>query len=273
MTRITLFGGSGFIGRATAAELARRGHQVHIPARGQIMPPAGGFGTLIWCIGLTADFRTRPYDTATAHIGLLAQVLAQGAHDRVIYLSSTRIYGGAPSTTEGTTESAALRLQPENPSDLYNATKIAGESLVLSAPVPGVAVRLSNVLGPGEAARETFVGAITRQAHQGQIVLESALSTAKDYLWIEDAARGLADIALTGQQRIYNLASGRQISHQAWVNALAQQTGCGVAIRDKAPDLGFPPIDTHRFQAEFGSLPTDPLDRIAEIARRPAQTT
>ena len=269
MTRITLFGGSGFIGRATAAELARRGHQVHIPARGQIAPPPGGFGTLIWAIGLTADFRTRPYDTATAHLGLLAQVLAQGAQERVVYLSSTRIYGGASSTHEG----AALHLQPENPSDLYNATKIAGESLVLSAPVPGVAVRLSNVLGPGEAARETFVGAITRQAHQGRIVLESALTTAKDYLWIDEAARGLADIALTGQQRIYNLASGRQISHHAWVDALAQQTGCGVAIRDQAPDLGFPPIDTHRFQAEFGSLPTDPLDRIAEIARRPAQTT
>ena len=115
---ITLFGGHGFVGRALHAELQRRGVQVHVPSRSHIEPPRDGFGTLVWCIGLTADFRTRPYDTATANVGLLAQVLAQGAHKRVVYLSSTRVYGGANQTDEGTT----LNINPNHPSDLYNAS-------------------------------------------------------------------------------------------------------------------------------------------------------
>lgn len=266
MRRVTLFGGHGFVGQALQADLVRRGVAVFVPARHETTPPPGGFGTLVWCIGLTADFRTRPYDTATAHVGLLAGVLSQRAHDRVVYLSSTRVYGGAGATEE----TAALTVRPLDPSDLYNATKIAGEALVLSAPdAEGVAVRLSNVVGPGEARRETFVGAITRQALRGRVELESALTSAKDYLWIEDAARGLADIVLEGRQSLYNLASGRQIAHRQWADALARQTGCAIAVRDGAPDMGFPPIDTARFRAEFGTLATDPLERIAEIAARP----
>ncbi len=261
--RLTVFGGQGFVGRALRGELARRGLDLRVPDRDDIAPPPGGFGTLVWCIGLTADFRTRPFATATAHVGHLARVLEQGAHDRVVYLSSTRLYGGASSTAEDT----PLTLRPENPSDLYNATKIAGEALVLSAPgAEGVVVRLSNVVGPGEWARDTFLGAITAQARAGRIELQSAPGSAKDYLWIDDAARALADIALSGRQRIYNLASGRQTAHRDWTEALARHSGCAIAVADGAPDQGFPPIDIGRLAAEFGTPPTDPLTRVALIA-------
>jgi len=265
MTRITLFGGHGFIGAALKAELVLRGRDVICQARDSILPPEGGFGTLVWCIGLTADFRTRPYDTATAHVGLLTQVLAQRAHDRVVFLSSTRVYSGATSTAE----SAALTLRPADPTDLYNATKLAGEALVLTAEgASGVVVRLSNIVGPAESARATFLGAITRQSAQGRVTLESALTTAKDYLWIADAARGLADIATLGHARIYNLARGVQITHRDWTDALARATGCVTSVQPHAPDMGFAAIDTALIQAEFGFAPGNPLDHIAEIATK-----
>jgi cephalosporin hydroxylase/nucleoside-diphosphate-sugar epimerase len=265
MHRITVFGGHGFIGTALRAELERRGGSVICQPRDSIAPPEGGFGTLIWCIGLTADFRTRPYDTATAHVGLLARVLAQRAHDRVVFLSSTRVYSGAASTAED----AALTVRPADPSDLYNATKLAGEALVLTAEATaGVVVRLSNIVGPGEAARATFLGSIACQAAEGRVDLENALSTAKDYLWIDDAARGLADIATKGQARVYNLARGVQITHREWANALARETGCAIDVRSGAIDLGFAPINTARIRAEFGFAPVDPLDRVANIVNR-----
>lgn len=267
MTRFTLFGGHGFIGRALGDVLMRRGHAVTCQPRDSLVPPRGGFGTIVWCIGLTADFRTRPYDTATAHIGLLAKVLAQRAHDRVVFVSSTRVYAGAPSTSED----SALTLRPADPSDLYNATKLAGESLVLTAEGDlGVVVRLSNIIGPAEARRATFLGAIVRQAIEGQIVLETALTTAKDYLWIDDAARGLADIAVTGRARIYNLARGAQITHYNWTTALARATGCAIAVKPGAPDLGFAAIDTARIRSEFGFAPSNPLEHVAQIVNQSA---
>lgn len=267
MTRITVFGAGGFIGRALCTELMRRGHDVIRQPRDSIKPPDGGFGTLVWCIGLTANFRTRPYDTATAHVGLLAQVLAQRAHSRVVFLSSTRVYSGATSTVE----TAALTLTPADPSDLYNATKLAGEALVLTAGgASGVVVRLSNIVGPSEAARATFLGAITRQAATGRIVLESALTTAKDYLWITDAAVGLADIVTTGRARLYNLARGVQTPHSDWTSALSQATECTVAVQPDARDMGFAAIDTRAIRAEFHFAPGNPLDHLTEITTSPA---
>lgn len=262
MTRLTLFGGHGFIGRAVEHEALRRGHDVTCQPRDKITPTDGTFGTIIWCIGLTADFRTRPYDTATAHVGLLAQVLRQRAHSRVVFVSSTRVYSGSVTTVEDT----ALSIRPNDPSDLYNVTKLAGEALVLSAgDADGVAVRLSNVVGPGEAERATFLGAISQQATCGQIALESAFETAKDYLWIDDAARGLVDIAESGQAPIYNLARGAQITHRQWVDALAEQTQCDITIAPDAPNLSFAPIDTTRIRDEFGFAPNDPLDHVAQL--------
>lgn len=257
---ITVLGGFGFVGTALCDLLVQQGHRVTRPDRTRLGDIAGCAGTMVWCIGLTAGFRTRPLDTVTAHAGLLADILSRNAFDRVVYLSSTRLYAGATVTRED----SPLSVTPGNPSDLYNATKLAGEALVLT--MGGVVVRLSNIIGPAEGRRDTFLGAITRQALDGRIVLESAPSTAKDYLWIDDAARGLADIVTRGRDRIYNLGSGRQIQHQTWLDALAARTGCAVTTQPGAPDLSFPPIDTTRLRREFGFAARDPVECIDAIA-------
>lgn len=269
MTRVTIFGGHGFVGSALCRELRARGHDVIRQPRDTLDPPQGGFGTVVWCIGLTADFRTRPIDTATAHVGLLAKLLGTSTVERVVYLSSTRVYGAARITSED----SAVSLRPTDPSDLYNATKLAGEALVLTAlRDAGSVVRLSNVVGPAEHTRATFIGAITRQAMLGKIVLESAPESAKDYLWIDDAARGLADIATKGRARIYNLARGAQTPHAAWARALAGATGCEVSVREGAPLQGFAPIDISRLNTEFRFAPKDPLDKVLDILT-PRNTT
>lgn len=265
MTRVTVFGGNGFIGQAVAGVLRARGVHVFQQPRDDILPPAGGFGTLVWCIGLTANFRTQPLATATAHVGLLAEVLAQGAHDRVVYLSSTRVYEGAPATSE----EADLVVNPIKPFHLYNATKIAGESLVLtSEPGDNVVVRMSNVVGPGEVARSTFVGAIARQALDGEIVLESAPETVKDYIWIDDAAQIFADIAIDGRQLIYNVARGKQTPHSDWVDAFSRATGCKISVQPGAIDESFLAIEVSRTTAEFRSAIWDPLARALDVLKR-----
>jgi hypothetical protein len=86
--------------------------------------PEGPLGHVIYCIGLTADFRSRTFDTVEAHVCTLLDVLRRGEFESIVYLSSTRLYAGSDSTSEET----SIRISPF---DVYNTSKLAGESLVL----------------------------------------------------------------------------------------------------------------------------------------------
>ena len=167
----TVLGASGYIGSRLVAHLQAQGHTVWAPTRGDTEVFTRPLGHVIYCVGLTADFRTRPFDTVDAHVGLLAEVLRRAQFDSLLYLSSTRVYMGAASTHED----APLSVLPGDPSYLYNLTKLTGESLCHACGRPGVRVaRLSNVVGPGmDSASGNLVADLLRQARQGHIVLRS----------------------------------------------------------------------------------------------------
>jgi nucleoside-diphosphate-sugar epimerase len=264
MARFTVLGAGGFIGGALCAHLRAKGHEVLAPERNAGLPPRPGH--VIYAIGLTADFRSRPFDTAEAHLGRLTDLLPQAGFESFLYLSSTRVYQGAASTAE----TAPLQARPLDPGHLYNLTKLAGEALVLHCGLPGTrVVRLSNIVGPGEAARDTFIGALAREAATGTIRLQSHPASAKDYLWIGDALPLLAAISLHGRDRVYNLASGRQLRHDDWTGPIAAATGARLETAPDAPDAGFPAIDISRLSAEFGASPGDPRAHLAAILRDP----
>lgn len=62
---ITVLGASGFIGRHLTAELERRGVDHHSPGRHE-SPGGGPLGHVVYCAGVTGDFRRRPLDAAPA---------------------------------------------------------------------------------------------------------------------------------------------------------------------------------------------------------------
>jgi nucleoside-diphosphate-sugar epimerase len=265
MAHFTIMGASGFIGSALVRHLKARGHQVTLLNRDADLPPDPGH--VIYAIGLTADFRHRPFATSRAHVCRLTDVLEKGRGESFLYLSSTRVYEGATSTNETST----LKVDPLNPNHLYNLTKLAGEALVLQCGQPAArVVRLSNIVGPLEATRETFLAAILKDAALGQIRLLSNPASAKDYVWLEDALPLLEMIALSARSRIYNLASGRQISHAEWLAAIAAMTGATVETDYNAADGGFPPIDTSRIFTEFEAVLSDPRDHLLAILGREA---
>ncbi len=98
MIPVTVFGADGFIGRALVAHLRTTGRPVNAITRRNLtmflaaQPEAGD---VIYCLGLTADFRSRPLDTAEAHVGLLARLLGAIQFRSFLYLSSTRVYARA----------------------------------------------------------------------------------------------------------------------------------------------------------------------------------
>ncbi len=97
LSTFTVLGATGYIGSRLVAHLQAQGHTVWAPARGDAEVFTRPLGHVMYCVGLTADFRTRPFDTVDAHVGLLAEVLRRAQFESLLYLSSTRVYMGAAS--------------------------------------------------------------------------------------------------------------------------------------------------------------------------------
>ncbi len=267
--RISVVGGHGFIGQAVVQALrasthAGEGAEILLPDRAALAAgaPSGGWGMMIWAAGLTADFRQRPFDTVAAHVGDLSRVISGGGIEGILYLSSTRVYMRAAAATEA----EVLPTLPTDPSDLYNLTKLAGEALCLSSGLARVKIaRLSNIIGPGEFSRRTFLGALCREALDGRIELQSAPHSVKDYLWIDDAAGILAQMAADNSAGVFNIASGRQIPHLTWAQSLADYTKATLAIPDHLPETSFASIDITRMTARYGPARHDPLKYLSSM--------
>lgn len=252
-TNFTVLGASGYVGSALVAALERGGHRVHAVTRGTLpalLETRRNAGHVIDCIGLTGDFRTRPQDTAEAHVGVTARCLAALHFASFLFLSSTRVY----SRTTATDETAKLLCAPADPSDLYNLTKLAGEAVCLADPRQTVrVVRLSNVYG-GAMPGDTFLGQLLREGRDtGAVRFHQSAKSTKDYVSLTEVTRLLPAIATGGRHRLYNLAAGTNTSHAAIGVVLRRRFGWHVDFAPGAPTVRFPPIDTTRLSVEFGA--------------------
>lgn len=250
MDPITVLGAGGWIGAALVEDLRQQGRVVLPVGRSDFndwLASKVVLGPVIYAIGLTADFRQRPHATAEAHVGLLSQVLQRPGLSKLLMLSSTRVYARSDTTDE----TAPLPCLSSDSSDLYNLSKLMGEALVLQDPRPGLkVVRISNVVGPGQP-RSTFVGSLLEEAGlSGQVTIQQPTSMAKDYVSLQDVVRLLPQIALHGQQRLYNLGSGANTTHQEVASWLKSQ-GVIVRFSSQGEGLHFPELSIHRLSREF----------------------
>lgn len=272
MTQFTIFGGTGFIGRHLASALKSANIPVSMPPRDIHLPTAMPMGHIVYCAGVTADFRHRPYDTMDAHVGFLGRILEQAEFDSLLYLSSTRIYDGASRGSEEMT----FTVDPWSPDDLYNISKLAGEALCLNHRNPRVRVaRLSNVYGAGMYSSgngiQNFLASIILQAvSERHVELRTAPGSTKDYIHIGDVVRALAMIAIDGTDRVYNVASSINVSHEQLLDRLTEITGCTWSTAADAPHVTFPGITTGRLVATFADAgllwePAHVLDRLPDL--------
>jgi nucleoside-diphosphate-sugar epimerase len=256
----TVMGASGTIGRRLTAHLRSVGHIVDTPSRNDDGLYRRPLGHVIYAIGLTADFRQRPYDTVQAHVCVLAELLQLGDFESLLYLSSTRLYGRAA----GGSEENPLPVLAQDPSDLYNLSKLMGESLCLQDTRLGVrVVRLSNVIGGDDADSANFVPSLAREARSGHIVLHTTAESSKDYIHIDDVAELLPRIATGGRERLYNVASGIQTTHSQWIDLMTALTGCTVEVAPGAEAVRFIPINIGRIRTEFDFQPRPVMATVA----------
>ncbi len=261
--RYTVLGATGFIGSHVAALARSLGHEVWCPARDENLD-GQDLGHAIYSIGITADFRRRPHDTVTAHVTKLQEILTRTSFDSLVYLSSTRVYARCASPDElserasswpGVSEAATIPVLPTDFSDLYNLSKLMGESIALASS-PGVRVaRLSNVVGPDFDSDNFILSVIRDCVRNGRVELKTALDSAKDYVAVEDVAALLLQLGPAGSHSVYNVASGVNTTHGEIVRELASLTGATVTVADASPTMTFPRIDIRRAVTELNFSP------------------
>ena len=76
MNVFTVLGACGFIGSHLAERLREANVKPSCPSRDEDLS-GKNLGKVIFCIGLTGDFRARPFDTVTAHVCRLVEILQQ----------------------------------------------------------------------------------------------------------------------------------------------------------------------------------------------------
>jgi nucleoside-diphosphate-sugar epimerase len=255
-------GGAGFIGSHLVAHLRARGHDCHVPGRDQVLNARHPLGHVVYCIGLTADFRSRPFDTVEAHTGLFAALLRNAQFDSLLYLSSARIYQHGDTGSE----TARFTTDPTDPSQLYNLTKLTAECLCLSLARPEIKIaRISNVYGP-DFESVNFLTAVIRDAVvHGAVRLEAHPDGAKDYVAIADVTDMLEHIALHGRHRIYNLAAGRNVTNGEIMRTLCEETVCSVDWARGAAPIAAPPISIERLREEFAFAPRQLSDELRSL--------
>jgi nucleoside-diphosphate-sugar epimerase len=264
----TVLGASGFIGSHLVRRLQSQGLDCEAPARGASLL-GRPLGHVIYCIGLSADWRKRPYETVRAHVSILLDILEKAEFESLLYLSTTRVYAETNDAHEG----AVLGVNFSNPDQLYNTSKIMGESVCLGCPRSHVrVVRMSHVYGD-DFASDNFIFSVLRDAVDRKLVkLRTSLESERDYVDVEDVVTLLPLIAASGRQRIYNIASGMNITNRQVVEVLQRQTGCRVEVPEGAPAIRFPPIPMECVREEFDFTPTsnvlDSLPGLVEEYQR-----
>ena len=228
MTSYTVIGAGGFVGSHVVARLQAAGIAPWCPERDDPGLWDRDLGRIIYCAGLTGDYRTRPFATIEAHVALLARLVEQASFDRIVYLSSTRLYDLLPDGVGK--EDRAIPVNPANAEHLYELSKLLGENLTLHRSSGcGVVARLSYVFGWEDDAQGFLSDWLRSARDRRALTLDSSQGFARDYIHVEDVAAALVVMADSNATGIVNVARGETLSN-AEIAVLFREGGWDVTF-------------------------------------------
>lgn len=249
MAHYTVIGGKGFIGSHIVKKLEDTGKDVWIPSRNDDSIYTKDLGIVIYCAG-NGDCAKTPFNVVEANITLLAKVVEKANFEKLIYVSSTRVYMNGP----GSSENDDLVVCNDDNRRLFNITKLAAEELCIRSGRNVVIVRPSNVYGL--ALNSTlFLPSIIRHAiNNGEVNMFVRPEYTKDYVSVDD----VADVSIylskviTANQHVFNIASGYNTNAQAIADVLVQHTQCEINWHEvNFPREYFPETDISAIKAIY----------------------
>ncbi len=256
----TVLGATGFIGQHLADALRSSGLPVWCPGRSELFSLAKkDLGHVFYSLG-GDNWAKDPFGAIDAHLTHLRRLLEGCDFESLTYISSTRLYLGANGR-----EDCPLVVDYKDPGRFHNALKLAGETLCLASERSEVRIaRLSNVIGFAPRGISLIPGLIKDAILTGEMKLWTAPDSAKDYIAIEDVVDILPRISASGQCRLYNVASGKNITAASIVACIEAITGA-TAKWHKGETVIFPTISIDRIQKEFQFKPRSPLDLLPTV--------
>jgi len=261
MTYYTILGSQGYVGSHLVKKLRQRNIEYICPKRDEILTRQN-YGHIIYCVGLTADFRTRPFDTIEAHVCKLKNILRDCEFESLVYLSSTRVYKNRHDIGN---EDDPLEINPNDCDDLYNISKLMGESLCNVSPKKTYILRLSNVYGNDVHSSNFLSGVIRDALNKKKITLTVTLNSEKDYVSIHDVTDLILCITEKGRYPVYNVASGRNITNLEIINKIKELTSCNVIVAQNAKKIIFPKINITKIREEFSFSPSFLIDDFQNV--------
>jgi len=176
-------------------------------------------GKVFYCIGLTADYAYRPFDAVEAHVSFLARFLKQARFDKLVYLSSTRLYDELQAKV--CREDEDLLFNPSNPRQIYNLSKALGENLCMTASSGRASVaRLSSVYDDTPGSPGFLSELLQRLRTEREFTLDSSSGIVRDYVAVGDVLNALKAILDINRHEVFNVASGENVSNQDIVDTI-----------------------------------------------------
>jgi nucleoside-diphosphate-sugar epimerase len=240
-----VIGAAGFIGRRLCRQLVADGWDVFAPAKHDPGLFHRELGCVIYCAGLTADFDARPYDAIEAHATLVSELARAGNFERLIYLSSTRLYDGLKTGRE----EALLQLNPTSPRHTYDLSKALGENVALTRTGGrGAVARIANVYD-WEADAPGFLSQwLIRAREDRDLQLATSPHVQRDYIHLDDVVAALVAMAAAEVPSVINLASGELVSNREIAEVFAA-AGRQVDFLSGAPSAPPPSANVARLKS------------------------
>lgn len=260
MSKFTVFGGRGFIGSEFVKELKTQGHDVLVPEREDLSIYEDDLGTVIYSAGY-GDCQKDPFNVLHANVILLSSLLEKAKFNKLVYISSTRVYMNQYDSFE----SCDLKVSFDDKRKLFNLTKLVSEELCLKSNRNCLVIRPSNVYG--SAINSTlFLPSIVRNAIlDGSINMYVTRNYSKDYVFVGDVVKYTLDLISKGNDGVFNLASGSNTSAREIADIIVDKTNCNVNwLADKDIDL-FHEIDVSKVANTVDYRPNNVIDDLKKM--------
>lgn len=261
---ITVLGASGFIGSKLLYTISQRGLDFFVPKRNENLN-GKDLGNIIYCIGLTADFRVKPFETIEAHVCYLSKILKEANFNSLTYLSSSRLY--INSSENEVNEDSDIKISINDPDELYTLSKLTGERICLSSDRNTKIVRLSNVFGEDFYSNNFIFNLLNKIINNSKIELFTTLNSAKDYISIESVTSLLLDISMSDDSGIYNVANGENISNEDILLIISQFFNFEYFVNPNAKQIIHPLINIEKIKKKFNFKQENTKEKLFNLIK------
>jgi UDP-glucose 4-epimerase len=272
--RVLVTGGSGFIGRHVTAALRADGHTVSVVDRVPFDDPA------VACVtGELEDAAIRAAAVvagldAVVHLAAETSVLGSLERPELVHRVNVDVTAGllelcrqqgvptfvmaSTNAVVGSFDGVMSETVPLAPLTPYGATKAAAEMLMSgyhgAYGLRNVALRLTNVYGPGMHHKDSFVPRLMRAAADGEgVTVYGDGLQRRDLVHVADVARAFAGAVVDWPSGPVIIGSGTSVTVLDLIAAAREATGC--------------PIPATHVAAKPGEMPAVVVDTAAARGR------